>query len=356
MKILITGYTALQQASDRRPIQKIDVPGLIVAELRRQGHEVDWRPFVVGEEPSGYDGAIVCMGPCCSPTSYRCLGAMWLLSRSLPTILFHDDWQTRAVKSHHGTFMRFADAQLEKRWSSGTRFYYATPEEALASRRRRSALFEVARRFYEDDPQPWWRANLYPQYRWGDRDALDKQGVSGLERLTVDPSAMIDLLPRIELAEGLRAPKAREWFLASLMPHDGWVEKKMKPEWPVVYVGSRKLKAERLKTELDVQARTRESWGTLAPGYSGVATGWWRSRFLYAARSRTILVTDPGVDAILGEAYSLTCAEVESAGEGRKGGARLQELAEAQADAMLGRVGTRETFADEVRAMAEILR
>lgn len=356
MKILVTGYTALQQASDRRPIQKIDVPGLIVAELRRQGHEVDWRPFAVGEEPSGYDGAIVCMGPCCSPTSYRCLGAMWLLSRSLPTILFHDDWQTRAVKSHHGTFMRFADAQLAKRWKTGTRFYYATPEEDLASRRRRSALFEVARRFYEGDPHPWWRANLYPQYRWGDRRALDAQGLPGLDRLTVDPSAMIDLLSQRDLFSD--APKAREWFLASLMPHDGWVEKKAKPEWPVVYVGSRKLKAERLKTELDVQARTRESWGTLAPGYSGVALGWWRSRFLYAARSRTILVSDPDVaaDGLLGPAYGLSCADVEAAGEGRKGEARLQEIAEAQAAVMLRQCGTRDTFAAEVAAMAKVLR
>ena len=63
MKILMTGFTALQINTERRTIQKIDVPALIVKALTDMGHEVDWRKVTPGEDLSSYDVAWVNLAP-----------------------------------------------------------------------------------------------------------------------------------------------------------------------------------------------------------------------------------------------------------------------------------------------------
>ena len=63
MKVLITGFTALQINTEKRTIQKIDVPASIVKALREAGHEVDWRKVTPGEDLSSYDVAWVNLAP-----------------------------------------------------------------------------------------------------------------------------------------------------------------------------------------------------------------------------------------------------------------------------------------------------
>ena len=55
MKVLMSGFTALQINTEKRTIQKIDVPASIAKALREAGHDVDWRRIVPGEDLSGYD-------------------------------------------------------------------------------------------------------------------------------------------------------------------------------------------------------------------------------------------------------------------------------------------------------------
>jgi hypothetical protein len=352
MKILVTGYSALQRASTRRPIQKIDVPALMVDELRKQGHDVFWGPWNLGNDPrdSGFQAQLICMNQLCSVTAYAALDALWLLGVGMPTVLFWDDWQTRACHSHHRSFFRGGDIQIDKRWTSGSRFYTTVPE-SLLTRKMRDKLIDIAWHVGESEPMPEWRANLYPRYRWGtDTRLLTQQGIRNLPHLAVDSSAKIELVDR----DLICAPRdrKREWILASVAPHDKWVEKKVEPTWKVRYYGSRKLAresgAERLKTELDVQIEMSKRWGSLAPEYPGVAAGWWRSRFLYSAHLRTILVGDARSSRVLGSAHAITAREVEKLSD-----RQLIKLAQEQADAFLPRIGTHETFSEEMRSLVK---
>jgi hypothetical protein len=98
------------------------------------------------------------------------------------------------------------------------------------------------------------------------------------------------------------------------MPHDTWLEKK-NLTWPVEIVGSRKLirklGGQRFDTEQDVLEFYNQHWGILSPPYPHAGSGWWRSRFLYAAHVGSILVTDKGEGDPLGDAYKLKIADVE---------------------------------------------
>jgi len=55
MKVLMSGFTALQINTEKRTIQKIDVPASVAKALREAGHDVDWRKITPGEDLSCYD-------------------------------------------------------------------------------------------------------------------------------------------------------------------------------------------------------------------------------------------------------------------------------------------------------------
>ena len=98
MKILMTGFTALQINTERRTIQKIDVPALIVKALTDLGHEVDWRKVTPGEDLSSYDVAWVNLAPLNSLNGRQgAMGALYTLSSGLPAVGFFDDWQFNTV-------------------------------------------------------------------------------------------------------------------------------------------------------------------------------------------------------------------------------------------------------------------
>jgi hypothetical protein len=128
------------------------------------------------------------------------------------------------------------------------------------------------------------------------------------------------------------------------MPHDTWLEKKT-IEWPVEIVGSRKLVrkygGQRFDTEADVLSFYNEHWGILSPPYPHAGSGWWRSRFMYAARVKSILVTDKGEGKPLGAPYSLTIRQVESMSD-----AELAGAAEAQASALRAHMPSYESFVE----------
>ena len=134
--------------------------------------------------------------------------------------------------------------------------------------------------------------------------------------------------------------------LGALMPHDEWLARK-NLGWQVEIIGSRKLirklGGQRLDTELDVLNFYNERWGILSPPYPHAGSGWWRSRFLYAARIGSILVTDKGEGDPLGDAYKLTVADVEKMSD-----AELEAAAKAQADALRPYIGTYDGFKDHV--------
>ena len=98
MKILMTGFTALQINTEHRTIQKIDVPASIVEALESVGHEVDWRRVIPGEDLSSYDVIWVNLGPLNSLNGRQgAMGALYALSSGIPAVGFFDDWQFASV-------------------------------------------------------------------------------------------------------------------------------------------------------------------------------------------------------------------------------------------------------------------
>jgi hypothetical protein len=183
-------------------------------------------------------------------------------------------------------------------------------------------------------------------YSFGDRTLVRKRmpkEMNGIEAL--DPSSTIyDILSTSSPIPP--SEKRRAWVLGALMPHDTWLEKK-NPEWPVEIVGSRKLikkfGGHRLDSEEDVLAFYNQHWGILSPPYPHAGSGWWRSRFMYAARVRSILVTDKGEGAPLGDPYKLTIKNVEAMSD-----AGLEEAAAAQADTLRKFMPSYDSFVEHV--------
>lgn len=376
MKILMTGFTALQINTDRRTIKKIDVPASIVKALEERGHTVDWRRVTPGEDLSSYDVAWVNLAPLNSLNGRQgAMGALYVLTSGLPAVGFFDDWQfasvfnaCRALKRHpellykylvtgprgdepatHYTLesalavverVRAKDPEAADKLGVGRYFFNDTDENVKAHEGQLVATADLmlAKR---------WSTGLVPvcpMYGFGDRSLVRKRmpkEMNGIEAL--DPSSTIyDILASSEPKPA--EEKKRAWVLGALMPHDDWLAKK-NPEWPVEIVGSRKLikkfGGQRLDSEEDVLAFYNDHWGILSPPYPHAGSGWWRSRFMYAARVGSILVTDKGEGDPLGSAYKLRIRDVEQMNT-----EELEQAHRAQAEALRPYMPAYESFVD----------
>lgn len=378
MRVLFTGCTALQINSQNRTIQKIDVPASVVEVLRSRGHEVDWRKVTPGEDLSGYDVAWVCLAPINSLNGRAgAMGALWAMSSGLPCVGFFDDWQFPAVFNGMRALKRKPE-MLTKYMLVGAAHRgdevatYFTREEVYAARAR---LIEanpeaekktyIDRYYYQDtdeivlphkdrlvamaecfDTDRWTRGMVpvVPMYAWGDRTGVRKRMPKTMGPIEpLDPSSTIyptllghDPLPPTE--------KKRTWMLGALMPHDTWLQKK-EFTWPVEYMGAKnmvkKYGGERVKTESDVIDRYNQVWGILSPPYPHSGSGWWRSRFMYAAKVGSILVCDKGEGDPLGTPYKMRMPQVEAMTD-----QQLAQLAADQAGALRRYMPDPSTFGD----------
>jgi hypothetical protein len=383
MKILMTGFTALQINTERRTIQKIDVPAHVAKAMEDLGHEVDWRKVTPGEDLSGYDMAWINLAPLNSLNGRQgAMGALYTLSSGLPAVGFFDDWQFNTVFNGAKALMR-KPQMLYKHLLVGTEHrgeegatYFSRADIEAALERVREKDPEAAKKCYieryymmdtDESVQPYekqlvqtaidlldarWAAGMVPvcpMYAWGDRTGVRRRMPSDVGRIeALDPTSVVfDTLNAVTPATP--EEKERAWVLGALMPHDTWLEKK-KPGWPVEIVGSRKLirklGGSRLDTELDVLNFYNTRWGILSPPYPHAGSGWWRSRFLYAARIGSILVTDKGEGDPLGDAYKLTIADVE-----KMNTEELAAAAKAQADALRPYIGTYDMFKDHISSI-----
>ena len=385
MKVLMTGFTALQINTERRTIQKIDVPALIAKALTEQGHEVDWRKVTPGEDLSGYDVAWVNLAPLNSLNGRQgAMGALWTLSSGLPAVGFFDDWQFNTVFNGARALVRKPEmlykhllVGTEHRGDEGATYFSRADIDAAIERVKEkdpdAAKKCYVERYYmmdtDENVQPYekqlvqaatdmldarWLAGMVPvcpMYAWGNRTGVRKRmpvEVGPIEAL--DPSVVVnDTLAAVTPKSP--AEKTRSWVLGALMPHDEWLARK-NPEWPVEIIGSRKLikklGGQRLDTEQDVLEYYNERWGILSPPYPHAGSGWWRSRFLYAAHIGSILVTDKGEGDPLGDAYKLTISDVEKMSD-----SELAAAAKAQADALRPYIGTYEQFKEHCNRIIE---
>lgn len=348
MKVLMTGFTALQINTEKRTIQKIDVPASIAKALRDLGHDVDWRKVTPGEDLSSYDVAWINLAPLNSLNGRQgAMGALYALSSGVPCVGFFDDWQFNTVFNGARALIRKPE-MLYKHLLVGTEHrgdegatYFSRADVEAALERVRATNPDAAKKCYieryymmdtDENVQPYekqlveaardlleerWNAGMVPvcpMYAFGDRSIVRKRMPDALGPIeALDPTSTI--VPTLSPVTALNpALKKRAWVLGALMPHDTWLEKK-NLTWPVEIVGSRKLirklGGQRFDTEQDVLEFYNQHWGILSPPYPHAGSGWWRSRFLYAAHVGSILVTDKGEGDPLGDAYKLTIADVE---------------------------------------------
>lgn len=348
MKVLMSGFTALQINTERRTIQKIDVPASIAQALRESGHDVDWRKVTPGEDLSSYDVLWINLAPLNSLNGRQgAMGALYALSSGIPAVGFFDDWQFNTVFNGARAMVRKPEmvykhllVGTEHRGDEGATYFSRADAEAALERIKAinpdAASKCYIERYYmmdnDETVRPWdkrivaaaedllvarWSAGMIPvcpMYSFGDRSIVRKRMPKELSPIeALDPTSTI--VPTLNGISPLGADeKKRAWVLGALMPHDGWLEKK-NPSWPVEIVGSRKLirklGGQRFDTERDVVEFYNRHWGILSPPYPHAGSGWWRSRFLYSAVIGSVLVTDKGEGDPLGDPYKLTIRDVE---------------------------------------------
>jgi hypothetical protein len=378
MKVLMSGFTALQINTDKRTIQKIDVPASIAKALRELGHDVDWRKITPGEDLSSYDVLWINLAPLNSLNGRQgAMGALYALSSGIPCVGFFDDWQFNTVFNGARALIRKPE-MLYKHLLVGTEHrgdegatYFSRADVEAALERVRAVNPDAAKKCYieryymmdtDESVQPYekqlveaardliaprWEAGMVPvcpMYAFGDRSIVRKRMPNELGPIeALDPTSTI--VPTLSPVTPLNpALKKRAWVLGALMPHDTWLEKK-NLTWPVEIVGSRKLirklGGQRFDTEQDVLEFYNQHWGILSPPYPHAGSGWWRSRFLYAAHVGSILVTDKGEGDPLGDAYKLKIADVEKMSD-----ADLINAVEAQRAALKPYIPDYSTFVD----------
>ena len=376
----MTGFTSLQINSQNRPIQKIDVPASIVSALQAAGHHVEWRRVTPGEDLSAFDVAWVNLAPMNSLNGRAgAMGALWTLSQGVPAVGFFDDWQFSTVfngarsvaKRPETLYKRMLVGASHRGDQAATHFSHesaqAAYDAAVAANPEAARRVGIERYYFNDDDEtvkryeadilravrglagPRWSRGLVPacpMYAWGDRSIVRKRMLKEIGPIEpLDPSSTIyELIRAHEPVDP--AEKQRQWVLGALMPHDAWVEKNQF-SWPMSYVGSRKMVrvygGQRFKTESDVIAHYNQHWGILSPPYPHAGSGWWRSRFMYAARVRSVLVADKCEGCSIGDAYRYTVADVE-----KMSTTQLADLAEQQASQLSQWMPAPETFTERV--------
>ena len=144
MKILMSGFTALQINSTRKTIQKIDVPASIASALSEAGHEVDWRRIEPGEDLSSYDVIWLNLAPLNSLNGRQgAMGSLYALSSGIPTVGFFDDWQfnlvfngARALVTKPSMLYKHMLVGTEHRGDEGATYFSRVEAEAALERVR----------------------------------------------------------------------------------------------------------------------------------------------------------------------------------------------------------------------------
>jgi len=284
MNILYTGCTAKQtddNAHKRARVKRIDDSSIICNSLRKQGFNVERRKVRHGDDLSKYDLSIVGIGAFGSNNySGDILNALYAINKSKRVLILHEDW-----KIHHtmNSFSKMLDDEilqktLSKRWSSGQSFYGGVDDEKFDKEVIREEIKNINNGKYD---------SLIPAFDWGDKTIV-RNIVKSNKIYNIDHTPYV--LENWQIPEV--APivkKHKKHMLASLVDHRSWV-RKQKLNWQVDYFGAKSIKeSQPLTSELAVFNKCNEYISILCPEYPHSGSGWFRSRYIYSAISKSIL-------------------------------------------------------------------
>lgn len=324
MRVLITGMSS-QQGGKFPKVQYVTVSSMIAQALRDAGHEVDHRLPLWDEDLSKYDVLVLGMTPPFSIASRMIYPALHLFKQAVqggfPIVCFIDDPNYFQYKNQY----RSIDRGIQRIFRLG--MYDHRPYFQQANEIRDEYNEIVNWLGYKT-----WPAVVWPVYDWGDRSKLPE--IDTIKRFYSDPSPYVPDYP-INVSE----QRERSWVIGGIVDVREWVEKQQ-ASWPIELYGNAKYNLKPL-LEADLVQRFAETTGVLCqPRRHTNGTGWWRSRFLYAAKARSVLVADPADVACLGEPYSYGVGDVESMST-----SDVAALAERQAELMLGLVWSKDRYA-----------
>jgi hypothetical protein len=240
---------------------------------------VENRQTLPGEDLSAYDKVIVFIAPHDSIAAGYRWGGLWALAARPDAIVAVDDWQYYTIQ------MKLASALAAGRFY---RFVYDMPNW---SRKEEVAAFtdeiaekikNLAKSMCHEIP---FKNVLMPLFTWHDQSKIGFRITNKEEKIVpIDPSRFI------ELESHDCSQKAKQWVCGSLFDHSAYMSK-LDLKWPIVKVGHKKT--QRVLSEADLCKLYANSLGIISPKYRTSGDGWWRMRYVHAAKYCNILCLSP---------------------------------------------------------------
>lgn len=300
MKVLATGMSP-PQCGRKTQTGYEHVSDLWLKALCAGGAEVEHRRVEPNEPLDGYDIALVGLVPPNSIAARYLYTALDVINRApkegCGLVLYVDDWRYYAIMN-------------------GLRVMCRNP-------RRRLIETELFKNFWARDwaiSDGWprivetlesllhepWPTTLIPAFTWGDYEKLPKLPASRVEVL--DPSAFARMydIPVVDDAD-----RRRSWVMGTFSDQRQWITD-LGLTWEHNYVGTRRSKAAGAVKEWELVASYGTSWGVLGAPYGHAGSGWWRNRFVYAAKAGAIMLADQREVEGLGPMYYLPPEKIES--------------------------------------------
>jgi hypothetical protein len=334
-RILQTGFTTQQIGRDNR--YKYDsTPRMYKAALEQYGYDVDLRKAEPDEDISGYDAVFVGVAPLNGLGSRYCYSGLNVIRQAQQqgkaVVLFPDDWQTHLVLSGARTMLREPKRMVKPTFNGENASGATARVDFDWAVENLDSLIETAD-WLVNTP---WPVAVMPLYDGGDWARFYPR-MPKFDRLVgVDPSPFGTLYDTVIPAD---EDRKRSWAFGVLSDQRKWLDK-LQPGWEVAHHGGRASKSEvgGLKDSELVQEYAN-SWGVLSCPYWHNGGGWYRIRHNQAMNTGSLLYSE-GELSFISDAFDFDIHDAEGWSN-----AQLRERANAQRDAWLARVPTKDEAA-----------
>jgi len=297
VRVCFSGFTA-QHIGNGTKLGYGPVIDLFAAALRDAGVEVEHRRMTPGEDLTQFDCLIMGQTPVNAMTGTYIYGALDAIARarscSVGLVFMIDDWAVKLLGSGVRTYAKKPERLVKELFEDRPNWQWANEN-----------LAHLEQVLYAMRDRPW-PPLLVPKFEWGDPSKL-VEPLNSKKFVYVDPSAYATEYPTVIPPDN---EKYGAWVLGILSDQRKWTDS-LGLGWPVSYIGGKRSKAEKSMKEVDLVQRYAQCWGVLSPPYDHAGSGWWRNRFVYAARTNTILLGDEAEVSPIGDTYRIKASEVE---------------------------------------------
>lgn len=343
-KVLLGGMTPVQSLNGELKYWNITKALSDVFETLE--YDVDTPKAISATEDFGkYDIAFIGItAPMSLGAFHRLTGVMAALhyfrKNDVPTVLFVDDWDTRKMYASIRTSARNPETSVKpaarRNLRNDAEYFWSHFDE----------MHEVMRWLAFDQ----WPTTAAAFFNWGDHSKF----ISTYPTLTsesfwpIDVASTMHVDPTTQVKSEVRN---RVWVMAALTDQAEWLAS-LGTSWELDMYGSRGSKLKRVKEDELLRVYQR-NWGVLCSPYVHCGSGWQRPRIVFAAKTDSVLYSDPremsGMPAN-GAYTDITIKEVES-----MSWKELERLARAQKTTLLESTDDYETLCTKVKTKIESL-